>query len=243
MDLQDKTVLDTASTRGIGLAIAKAFYSRGCNIVLNSRHAIPEELLKQFSDNNRVFSAIGDVANEKEAQYIVEQTIEHFHQIDVLVNNAGINRDMLANRMSSEDFQAPIKTNLIGSFNVTQPALKTMYHQKRGSIINISSVVALIGNIGQLNYAASKAGLIGLTKTLAREAARRHVRCNAIAPGMISTDMVSALAEKNQEQLKKQIPLGDFGSPDEVAQAAVFLAENDYVTGQVITIDGGLSMA
>lgn len=243
MDLQNKTVLITGSTRGIGLAMAKAFYEAGCQIVLNGRKNIPTELLAEFADSQRVFAVAGDVADAAEAQNIVAQSLEHFGQLDILINNAGITRDMLANRMTLEDFRAPIETNLVGSFNVTQPALKAMYHARSGCIINISSVVALIGNVGQINYAASKAGLIGMTKTIAREAARRHVRCNAIAPGMIETDMVAALSDKTQEKLKSEIPLGRFGDPKVVAQTAVFLAENEYVTGQVITVDGGLAMA
>lgn len=242
MDLQNKTVLVTGSTRGIGLAIAKAFYQAGCRVVLNGRKTIPEQVLAEFTDSQRVFAVTGDVADASEAQEMVAQALAHFGQLDILVNNAGITRDMLVNRMTLEDFKAPIETNLIGSFNVTQPALKAMYRARSGCIINISSVVALIGNVGQVNYAASKAGLIGMTKTIAREAARRNVRCNAITPGMIDTDMVAVLSEKTQEKLKSEIPLGHFGQPDEVAQTAVFLAENDYVTGQVITVDGGLAM-
>ncbi|MFT8324474.1 3-oxoacyl-ACP reductase family protein [Oenococcus sicerae] len=243
MDLQGKTVLVTGSTRGIGLAIAEAFYAAGCRVVINGRKAVSDDVLAHFPDSKRVLAIIGDVADQTQAQALVSRTIEHFGQLDVLVNNAGITRDMLANRMSLEDFKAPIEVNLVGSFNVSQAALKPMYHQRSGSIINLASVVGLVGNIGQINYAASKAGLIGMTKTLAREAARRHVRCNAIAPGMIQTDMVAVLAEKTQAQLKEQIPLGDFGSPRVVAQTAVFLAENDYITGQVVTVDGGLTMA
>ncbi|KGO31874.1 3-oxoacyl-ACP reductase family protein [Oenococcus alcoholitolerans] len=243
MEIKDKVVLVTGSSRGIGLAVAKAFYQAGAKVILNSRHQIDDSILKDFSDSERIAIISGDVADAQQAADLVQQAADKFGSLDILVNNAGITRDMLANRMSLADFKAPIETNLIGTFNVTQPALKLMYKQRAGVIINLSSVVALIGNIGQINYASSKAALIGFTKSLAREASRRHVRCNAIAPGMIDTDMVSVLSEKNQDNLKKQIPLGDFGKPEDVAKTAVFLAENDYITGQVLTVDGGLTMA
>ncbi|WEV71024.1 3-oxoacyl-[acyl-carrier-protein] reductase [Lactobacillus sp. ESL0785] len=243
MDLKDKVVLVTGSSRGIGLAIAKAFAQRGAKIVLNARKPIAPEVLAEFEQfATSVIDISSDVTKPESVKKMIEQIMTHFGQLDVVVNNAGINKDGLLNRMSEDDFNAVLQTNLVGTFNVIRQALRPMYKQRSGCFINMASVVGLTGNIGQANYAASKAGVIGLTKSVAKEAALRNLRCNAIAPGMIVTQMTEALSEKRQAEIAKQIPLKRFGQIKEVAQTAVFLAQNDYITGQVITVDGGLTM-
>ncbi|WEV37149.1 3-oxoacyl-ACP reductase family protein [Lactobacillus sp. ESL0677] len=240
MDLKDKVVLVTGSSRGIGLAIAKAFAQAGAKIVLNARQPIAQAVLAEFK--TPVIDVSADVTEPAAVKELIAQIMAHFGQLDVVVNNAGINKDGLLNRMSEADFDCVLKTNLVGTFNVIRQALRPMYKQRSGCFINMASVVGLTGNIGQANYAASKAGVIGLTKSVAKEAALRNLRCNAIAPGMIATQMTQALSEKRQAEIAKQIPLKRFGQIEEVAQTAVFLAQNDYITGQVITVDGGLTM-
>ncbi|MDF7682897.1 3-oxoacyl-[acyl-carrier-protein] reductase [Lactobacillus sp. ESL0679] len=240
MDLKDKVVLVTGSSRGIGLAIAKAFAQAGAKIVLNARQPIAQAVLAEFK--TPVIDVSADVTEPAAVKELIAQIMAHFGQLDVVVNNAGINKDGLLNRMSEADFDRVLKTNLVGTFNVIRQALRPMYKQRSGCFINMASVVGLTGNIGQANYAASKAGVIGLTKSVAKEAALRNLRCNAIAPGMIATQMTQALSEKRQAEIAKQIPLKRFGQIEEVAQTAVFLAQNDYITGQVITVDGGLTM-
>ena len=172
----------------------------------------------------------------------VAETVHAFGRLDVLVNNAGITRDKLIMRMDEEDFDATYQVNLKGTFNMIRHALPLMLKQRAGSIINISSVVGETGNTGQANYAASKAGIIGLTKSVAREAATRGITCNAIAPGFIETEMTDVLSEKIQEQMLTQIPLKRFGKAEEVANTAVFLSENTYITGQTISVNGGMYM-
>lgn len=172
---------------------------------------------------------------------MVKEATAQFGQIDILVNNAGITDDKLLIGMKEADFTNVIDVNLTGTFRMTQAFLKQMYKKRQGVIINVASVVGLYGNVGQANYAASKAGIIGLTKTTAKEGAVRNIRCNAIAPGMIASDMTDSLSDKVKAKVKEQILLKRFGTPDEVAHAAIFLAENDYLTGQVLTVDGGLA--
>ncbi|MCT4410097.1 SDR family oxidoreductase [Leuconostoc falkenbergense] len=239
-DFTGKTVLITGSSRGIGLAIAKAFDAAGANLILHARSEIKAETLAEFQHDVRVlqFDIADAAAAEASLKALYKQ--ENFQGIDVLVNNAGITKDQLAMGLTPEDFAQVVNVNLNGTFNVTQPVFKKMIRQKHGVIINLSSVVGLMGNMGQTNYAASKAGIIGLTKSLAKEGARRHVRVNAIAPGMIVSDMTAALPEATQAEILKNIPLARFGQVDEIAQTALFLAENDYITGQTITVDGGL---
>lgn len=243
MDLKDKVVLITGSSRGIGLAIAQAFAQNHAKIVLNARKpvapAIITELKKYGNDVIDLSANITDVSAVKE---MIAQIYAQFNQLDVVVNNAGIVKDGLLNRMSEEDFQSVIDTNLIGTFNVIRQAVRPMYQQRRGCFINLASVIGLTGNIGQANYAASKAGVIGLTKSVAKEVAMRNLRCNAIAPGMIATQMTQNLSSKLEQQIIDQIPLKRLGQVDEVAQAAIFLAQSDYITGQTITVDGGLTM-
>ena len=183
----------------------------------------------------------GDISNSEEVKEMVKKANE-FAPVTILVNNAGITNDKLLLRMNEQDFEQVLKVNLTGSFNMTQQLLKGMLKQRKGTIINISSVSGLMGNVGQANYAASKAGLIGFTKTVAREIAPRKITCNAIAPGFIETDMTSELSDKIREEMTKNIPLQHFGQVEDIANTAVFLAKSPYITGQVINVDGGLVM-
>ncbi|UJF14699.1 3-oxoacyl-[acyl-carrier-protein] reductase [Jeotgalibaca sp. MA1X17-3] len=243
MDLKGKTVLVTGSSRGIGEAIALAFAQQGANIVLNARKPVSEEMTNKLTALGvEVETILGDVSEFDTAKMIVDKTKELFGSIDVLVNNAGINRDKLIMRMTEEDFDATYQVNLKGSFNMIRHALPLMLKQRVGSIINISSVVGETGNVGQANYAASKAGVIGLSKSVAREAAARGVTCNTITPGFIETDMTDALSDKIQEQMMSQIPLKRFGKTEDIADAAVFLSKSDYITGQTIRVNGGMYM-
>lgn len=243
MELKGKNVFITGSTRGIGLAMAHKFASLGSNIVLNGRREIDEVLVSEFSDYGvQVASISGDVSDSTDAKRMVEETIEKLGSVDILVNNAGITKDKLMLKLTEEDFEQVLKVNLVGAFNMTQAVLKPMSKARQGAVINVSSVVGLIGNVGQANYAASKAGLIGFTKSVAREVAARNVRVNAIAPGMIESDMTDVLSDKVKEATLAQIPMKRFGNTNEVAEVAAFLARQEYLTGQVIAIDGGLTM-
>ncbi|MFC6169046.1 3-oxoacyl-ACP reductase family protein [Loigolactobacillus jiayinensis] len=241
MELQGKTVLITGSSRGIGAAMALAFAEKGANIVLNSRRPIAmQQIVRIKAYGVDCIGVVGDVT--KDAAAMIDSVLAHFGQLDVLVNNAGVTADKLMIRMSTADFEQTLQTNLVGTFNLIKQSLRPMFKQRAGCIINLASVVALTGNIGQANYAASKAGIIGLTKSVAREAALRQVRCNVLAPGMIDTAMTQVLSEKVKTQVITEIPLRRFGQPKEVAQAAIFLAENEYLTGQTLAIDGGMTM-
>ncbi|KFN90562.1 3-oxoacyl-[acyl-carrier protein] reductase [Tetragenococcus muriaticus PMC-11-5] len=243
MELQGKNVFITGSTRGIGLAMAKAFAQQGANIVLNGRKEISEELIteiKNFGVN--CIGLSGDISDFSSAKQMIEQAQEQLGDIHVLVNNAGMNNDKLLLRMKEEDFESVLKVNLTGTFNMTQPLLKKMLKQKQGVIINMASVSGLTGNVGQANYAASKAGVVGFTKTVAKEAASRGITCNAIAPGFITTDMTDVLSDKVKTQINETVPLQRLGNPEDIAQTAIFLAQNPYITGQVISVDGGLTM-
>ena len=243
MELKGKNVFITGSTRGIGLAMAHKFASLGANIVLNGRREIDEVLVSEFSDYGvQVVSISGDVSDSTDAKRMVEEAIEKLGSVDILVNNAGITKDKLMLKLTEEDFEQVLKVNLVGAFNMTQAVLKPMSKARQGAVINVSSVVGLIGNVGQANYAASKAGLIGFTKSVAREVAARNVRVNAIAPGMIESDMTDVLSDKVKEATLAQIPMKRFGNTSEVAEVAAFLARQEYLTGQVIAIDGGLTM-
>ena len=243
MELSNKNVFVTGSTRGIGLAIAHKFASLGANVVLNGRSAISEELLAQFADYGvKVVAISGDVSDNTDAKRMVEEAVEVLGSVDILINNAGITKDGMALRMSEEDFDAVLKINLTGTFNMTQAVLKPMTKARAGAIINLSSVVGLTGNAGQANYAASKAGVIGFSKSIAREVAARNVRVNVIAPGFIESDMTAVLSDKIKDAMMGQIPMKRFGQAEEVAEVAVFLAKQEYLTGQVLAIDGGLTM-
>ncbi len=241
MKLTDKTAIITGASRGIGEAIARNFAQAGANLVLNARHEFPENLIKELEDyGHGVVTVLGSVDDPTTGDQLVAAALDQFGSVDVLVNNAGITDDMLAMRMKPASFAKVVQVNLDGTFYVTQPAFKKMLKARAGVIINLASVVGLTGNIGQANYAASKAGIIGLTKTLAREGAMRGVRVNAIAPGMIATDMTAALSQSSQDQILAEIPLKRFGQPEEIAHTARFLVENAYITGQTVTVAGGL---
>lgn len=241
--LKDKTALVTGAAKGIGKQIALAFAKEGCNIVLNYRSTEPSETVKEIEAFGVKCSAFkADISNFDEASELVSTAYKEFGSIDVLVNNAGITRDTLLMRMSEEDFDAVINTNLKGCFNMVKHTSKIMLKQKSGAIINMSSVVGVSGNIGQVNYASSKAGIIGLTFSVAKELASRGITCNAIAPGFIKTDMTDVLSDNVKEKILETIPLKRLGEASEVAELAVFLAKNKYITGQVINIDGGMVM-
>ena len=243
MELKNKNVFVTGSTRGIGLAVAHKFASLGANLVLNGRSEISEELFAQFADYGvTVIGISGDISNGEEAKRMVAEAIEKLGSVDVLVNNAGITNDKLMLKMTEEDFERVLKINLTGAFNMTQSVLKPMSKARQGAIINMSSVVGLMGNVGQANYAASKAGLIGFTKSVAREVAARGVRVNAIAPGFIESDMTDSIPEKMKDAMIAQVPMKRIGQASEVAEVAAFLASQEYLTGQTIAIDGGMTM-
>lgn len=239
--MKGKTVIVTGGAKGIGKAIAVRFAKEGANIVLNYRSTSPEAVKNEIEAMGvKCLTVQADVSKLDEAQKLVDAAVEEFGGVDVLVNNAGITRDTLLMRMSEEDFDAVINTNLKGCFNMMKAVNKIMMKQRSGSIINMSSVIGLAGNIGQVNYAASKAGVLGMTYSVAKELASRNITCNAIAPGMIATDMAEVLSDKTKEQILSNIPLKRFGQPEEIAETALFLAKSKYITGQVITVDGGM---
>ncbi|HEP1786749.1 TPA: 3-oxoacyl-[acyl-carrier-protein] reductase [Streptococcus suis] len=243
MELTNKNVFVTGSSRGIGLAIAHKFASLGANVVLNGRGQLGQDLLDSFADYGvKVLAISGDISSAEDAKRMVAEAIGTLGSVDILVNNAGITKDGMTLRMTEEDFESVLSINLTGTFNMTQAVLKPMTKAREGAIINLSSVVGLTGNAGQANYAASKAGVIGFTKSIAREVASRNVRVNAIAPGFIQSDMTDVLSDKIKVAMLGQIPMKRFGLTEEVADVAVFLAKQEYLTGQVIAIDGGLTM-
>ncbi len=242
--LKEKTVIVTGGAKGIGKAIAIAFAKEGANIVLNYRSTSPEDVVKEIeSFGVKCLTVQADIGDFEQAKQLVDKAVEEFKTIDILVNNAGITKDNLLLKMSENDFDMVINTNLKGAFNMIKHTSKIMLKQKSGSIINMSSVVGLTGNIGQVNYSASKAGIIGMTFSTARELASRGITCNAIAPGFIETDMTDVLPDSIKENILNTIPLKRMGTTDEIASTAVFLAKNKYITGQVITVDGGMVMA
>lgn len=243
----DKCALITGATRGIGKQIAITLAKQGYNIALNYRKE-NEELENTKKEIEKIGVQIlavkGDVANFENCENFVKQVIERFGQIDVLVNNAGITKDMLLMRMKQEDFKQVIDTNLVGTFNVTKNVISYMMKARSGNIVNISSVVGISGNSGQTNYSASKAGIIGFTKSLAKEVASRNIRVNAVAPGFIETNMTDVLKDDIKEEISKNIPLKRMGTADDVANSVKFLVseESSYITGQVIQVDGGMLM-
>ena len=235
------TCLITGSSRGIGLAIAHHLAAKGHRVILNSRSPIAPEVLAPFEGYEPpVLQATGDISQFDVAKQLVDDLYDQGVQVDVLVNNAGITRDGLVMRMSEEDFNAVIQTNLNGCFNMCRHLTPRLLKQKGGRIINMTSVVGVMGNAGQVNYAASKAGMIGLTKSLAREVASRGITVNAIAPGFIETDMTDQLSDRVKEAMLGQIPLKRFGQVEHIAKTVDFLIDNDYITGQVIEVNGGL---
>lgn len=239
--LQGKTAVVTGAAKGIGKAIALAFAKEGCNIVLNYRSSVAPETIAEIEGQGvKCLPVQGDVSDFSFAADMMKQVKKEFGSVDILVNNAGITRDMLLMRMSEEEFDSVINTNLKGTFNMIRHASSIMLKQRSGAIINMSSVVGVMGNVGQANYAASKAGVIGLTKSTAKELAARGITCNAIAPGFVETDMTAVLSEDTQKQMLEVIPLKRYGQVEDIAQAAVFLAKNTYITGQVLNVDGGM---
>lgn len=245
--LEGKVALVTGASRGIGSVIAKKLASQGAFVIINyngsvkKAHEVKEEIEEQ-GGNAELYQC--DVSDHRACETCIQDIIKKYGRIDILVNNAGITRDGLLMRMSEEDFDSVLNTNLKGAFHTIRFAMRQMLKQRSGRIVNISSVVGVAGNAGQANYAAAKAGMIGLTKTAAKEAASRGVTVNAIAPGFIETDMTAALSDKIKGSVVGQIPLGRFGKPEHVAATAVFLVSDDaeYITGQVIHVDGGMIM-
>ncbi|MCI8749893.1 MAG: 3-oxoacyl-[acyl-carrier-protein] reductase [Lachnospiraceae bacterium] len=241
--LKGKTAVVTGAAKGIGKAVAIAFAKEGCNIVLNYHSSVSDDTINEIEEyGTRCMPVQGDVADFGFAAQLVKDIKKEFGTLDILVNNAGITRDMLLMRMSEEQFDQVINTNLKGTFNMVRHASSLMLKQRSGTIINMASVVGVTGNIGQANYAASKAGIIGLTKSAAKELAQRGITCNAIAPGFVETDMTDVLAEETKQEMLKAIPLKRYGTVDDIASAAVFLAKNTYITGQVLNVDGGMVM-
>ena len=239
-----KTWFVTGAARGLGAAIARAALDADDRVVVAGRNR--DALVEAFGpDSDTVLSVTLDVTDAATIAAAVEATVARFGRIDVLVNNAGITRDGLLVRMSDDDWRAVLDTNLSGAFYLSRAAGKLMMKQRSGSIINISSVVGVMGNAGQANYAAAKAGLIGLTKSVARELAGRGVRANAVAPGFIATDMTDALPVAARDAATASIAMGRLGSPEDIAATVAFLASDDasYITGQVIAVDGGMTFA
>ncbi len=247
MLLKDKVAVITGASRGIGRAIALKMAAAGAQVVINyNRHlAGAEETLSMVRETGGEGIIIqGDISLREDCVTLAKQTLAKFDKIDILINNAGITRDNIVARMKFEEWQQVIDINLTGAFNCTQAFMRSFIRQKTGgSIINISSITGITGAAGQANYAAAKAGLIGFTKSLARELASRKITVNAIAPGFIETEMTAVLSVKTQESILSLIPLGRTGKPEEVAAAALFLVSvGEYITGQVICVDGGLSI-
>lgn len=245
--LENKIALVTGASRGIGKAVAKELAAKGAFVIVNyngSKEAAEQVVSEIKASGKDAISYQCDVSQYADCERMVTELIKTYQKIDILVNNAGITRDNLLMKMSEEDFDVVIDTNLKGTFHTMRFVSRAMLKQRSGCIINLSSVVGVTGNAGQSNYAASKAGVIGMTKTVARELASRGVTVNAIAPGFIETDMTGKLSDRVKEQAILQIPLGKMGKPEDVAKLAGFLASDDagYITGQVIHVDGGMVM-
>ena len=247
MRFANQVAIVTGAGRGIGRAIAIRLASEGARVAVVSRTEknavqVEEDINASFAGLAKAYAV--DVADHAAVQKLCAQVVADFTRVDILVNNAGITRDGLSMRMSPEDWDAVLETNLKGAFNFYQGVVRGMVRQRAGRIVNIASVAGLIGNAGQANYAASKAGLIALTKVIARELASRGITSNAVAPGFIATDMTQVLPQELKDTVVKQIPLARFGEPGDIAAAVAFLAsaEAGYITGQVLTVDGGLVM-
>jgi 3-oxoacyl-[acyl-carrier protein] reductase len=246
LKLEGKVALVTGAAQGIGKVVALLLARNGADIVVSDINlGKAEETVNEIkSIGRKALSFKGDVANWSDVERMVETILEKFAKIDILVNNAGITRDKLILRMTEEDWDAVLDVNLKGTFHCTKAVVRHMAKQRSGKIVNIASVVGEMGNAGQANYSASKAGVIGLTKTVAREFAQRGININAIAPGYIQTPMTDALPEKAKEELKKLIPMERLGKPEDVAEAVLFLVseESNYITGQVLNVNGGIYM-
>ena len=245
-NLTDKVAIVTGASRGIGEAIAKQLSSCGAKIILIARNSDQLVAVKEtiISNGGIAESIAGDVSNLNSISEIVTNTIDKWGRIDILVNNAGIARDNIIMRMKEDDWDSVMNINLKGCFNGIKSVARPMIKNKTGRIINITSVIGQIGNAGQSNYAASKAGIMGLTKSMAKELGSRNITVNAVAPGYITTDMTNELNDEVKEQLKSSIPLGRLGTPDDVANLVCFLASDEagYITGQTFNVDGGMVM-
>lgn len=247
MRFANQVAIVTGAGRGIGQAIALRLAAEGCRVAAVSRteknaENTAEEINAQYAGLAKAYTV--DVADHGAVKALAEKILAEFSRLDILVNNAGLTRDGLSMRMSEENWDLVLDTNLKGAFNFIQAVERPMMKQRGGRIINIASVAGLTGNAGQANYAASKAGLLGLTKTIARELATRGITCNAVAPGFITTDMTDVLSQEIKDAVLKNIPMGRFGLTDDIAAAVAFLASNEaaYITGQCLTVDGGMVM-
>ena len=247
MRFENQVAIVTGAGRGIGHAIAVRLASEGARVASVSRteanaQRTADEINATRANTAKAYAV--DVSDHARVQQVGARILEEFGRVDILVNNAGVTRDGLSMRMSIDDWDTVLNTNLKGAFNFAQAVQRSMIKQRSGRIINISSVIGLIGNAGQANYAASKAGLLGLTKSLAREMASRGITVNALAPGLIETDMTSVLSEEIRKSILSKIPLGSLGQPEDIASAVAFLAspEAKYITGQVLAVDGGMVM-
>ena len=244
--LKDQVAIITGGTRGIGRGIAELFAEQGAKVIITGRspeNSAAAEINSTINPDHAVKYIGCDMADREAINTLIESVLKDYGRIDILINNAGITGDTLFIRMSDEQWNSVIDTNLNAVFHITQPVIKAMSKQKSGAIVNMSSVVGLHGNPAQVNYATTKAGLIGFTKSLAKEYGRRGIRVNAIAPGFIRTEMTDKLPEETQNKYKENIPLGDFGAIKDVAELALFLSGSaSYITGQVIQVDGGLFM-
>ncbi len=244
--LEGKVAVITGAGRGIGTAVARRFAAEGAFLILNSLSDSAAKIAEEIvADGGKAVAVQGDVSKADNVAKVIDAAVSNFGRLDILVNNAGITRDGLLMRMAEDDWDAVIDTNLKSVFLCCRAALRPMLKSRGGGrIINLSSVIGLSGNAGQANYAASKAGIIGFTKSLAKELASRQVTVNAIAPGFIVTDMTAGLSDEAKETLLKRIPLGSLGEPGDVAAAAAFLAsaEAKYITGQTLTVDGGMTL-
>ncbi|WLR52307.1 3-oxoacyl-[acyl-carrier-protein] reductase [Bacillus tianshenii] len=245
--LQGKTALVTGASRGIGRAIALELAKNGAKVAVNyaGSEAKAQEVVETIkAEGGEAFAIQADVASSESVQAMIKEVISQFGALDILVNNAGITRDNLLMRMKEDEWDAVINTNLKGVFNCTKGVTRQMMRQRSGRIINIASIVGVSGNPGQANYVAAKAGVIGLTKTTAKELATRGITVNAVAPGFITTDMTDELAEETREALLSQIPLARLGQPEDIANVVRFLASDDsaYITGQTLHVDGGMVM-
>ena len=245
--LNSKTAIVTGAARGIGRAVALNLAESGVSLVLNyyQNEEAALGLVKEIDAlGGRCVLVQGDVSNPGDAQKLIDSALENFNELDILINNAGINKDNLLIRMKEEEFQRVVDINLLGTFYCTKYASKIMMKKRFGRIVNVSSVVGIVGNAGQSNYAASKAGIIGFTKSVAKELATRNITVNAIAPGYIKTDMTDQLSEEQKDRILSRVPLGRFGLPEDVANMVNFLISDkaDYITGQVFRIDGGMEI-
>ena len=247
MSLEGKSAIVTGGTRGIGRAIAELLAQRGANVMIAARsneqaHTAADEIAS--ATGQRVIPIVVDVSNFESAKLMVDAAIKEFERVDILINNAGVTRDTLIMRMEEADWDFVVDINLKGTFNCSKAVVRQMVKQRFGRIINISSVAGLMGNAGQTNYSASKAGIIGFSKALAREVASRQITVNVIAPGFVPTALTNDLSDELKNESLKFIPLARWGTPAEVAFAAAFLASDEagYITGQVLSVDGGMSM-